>query len=222
MKRTAAEAARTRATLCAVALRTFAARGYAATTLAEISEAAGLTRGAVYHHFANKSDLYLACVGQHWQQITDDVLPALDGDAPPAARLHGFVAAFSRALGREETRLLLTLTVHPRDLPPDAGMDGKHQAVRDLAARLQQVCAEAAREGQLRDGMTPRLAAEFVIVALTGMVGVLSIAPGPLTFPGRHQQLGWAVVHAVMHVPPDAAASGAAVTAGPGDGPAAR
>ena len=60
MRRTAEEAAQTREDILAAALREFSQNGYHAANLGRIAKAAGVTRGAVYHHFENKADLYQA------------------------------------------------------------------------------------------------------------------------------------------------------------------
>ena len=60
MKRTKEEAEETRKSVLDAALRVFSRKGYAATALEEIAKEAGVTRGAIYHHFANKEQLYLA------------------------------------------------------------------------------------------------------------------------------------------------------------------
>jgi AcrR family transcriptional regulator len=44
--------------LRASARRLFAEKGYTATSLVEIGAAAGLTKGAIYHHFAGKEDIF--------------------------------------------------------------------------------------------------------------------------------------------------------------------
>ena len=59
-RRTKEEAAATREALLDAAERTFRAKGVAHTTLAEVAQAAGLTRGAVYWHFRDKGDLFEA------------------------------------------------------------------------------------------------------------------------------------------------------------------
>lgn len=60
-RRTQAERrATTRVELLDAAERVIAERGFEAASLAEIAEAAKLSKGAVYHHFASKDDLLLA------------------------------------------------------------------------------------------------------------------------------------------------------------------
>jgi TetR/AcrR family transcriptional regulator len=50
--------------LLRAATRLFAARGYAATSIREIVEAAGVTKPAVYYHFASKEGLYRAILAE--------------------------------------------------------------------------------------------------------------------------------------------------------------
>ncbi len=64
------QAAATRAELLRVARELFAARGYADVGTEEIVRAAHVTRGALYHHFADKRDLFRAVHAQ----LADDLL----------------------------------------------------------------------------------------------------------------------------------------------------
>lgn len=57
------QSAATRAELLRVAGDLFAERGYAGTALEEIARKAGLTKGALYHHFRDKRSLFDAVVG---------------------------------------------------------------------------------------------------------------------------------------------------------------
>jgi AcrR family transcriptional regulator len=57
-KRTAEDAAKTRADILAKATELFAEKGYADTSAREISAAAGVTVGAMFHHFESKLALF--------------------------------------------------------------------------------------------------------------------------------------------------------------------
>jgi len=56
----AAKALQTRQALVAAARDRFGEQGYAATSIDEIVRQAGVTKGALYHHFADKDDLFRA------------------------------------------------------------------------------------------------------------------------------------------------------------------
>jgi len=69
-RKTKEEAQKTRQQLIEAAITQFSTRGVASTTLTDIADAAGLTRGAVYWHFTSKTELFNA--------IWDQQLPLSD------------------------------------------------------------------------------------------------------------------------------------------------
>jgi AcrR family transcriptional regulator len=66
----------TRSALLASARRLFTERGYAATSTNEIVERTGVTRGALYHHFPAKYDLFRAVFEQLEAELADQVARA--------------------------------------------------------------------------------------------------------------------------------------------------
>ena len=73
----------TRGALIAAARRLFAERGYADVGTEEIVRAAGVTRGALYHHFDGKRDLLRAV----YEQIESEIAPEVaEGVTPGAER----------------------------------------------------------------------------------------------------------------------------------------
>ncbi|RUO63698.1 TetR family transcriptional regulator [Pseudidiomarina insulisalsae] len=60
VRRTKADALTTRNALLDAAERLFSERGVSNTSMMQVAEAAGVTRGAIYHHFENKLDLIYA------------------------------------------------------------------------------------------------------------------------------------------------------------------
>ncbi len=62
----------------AAATDQFAERGFADVSLDDVAEAAGVTRGAVYHHFRNKAALFAAVASACHQQVADAVVAAAE------------------------------------------------------------------------------------------------------------------------------------------------
>ncbi|MFP9470214.1 TetR/AcrR family transcriptional regulator [Pectobacterium brasiliense] len=86
VRRTRAEMEETRATLLATARKVFSERGYADTSMDDLTAQASLTRGALYHHFGDKKGLLAAVVEQidaemdeRLQIISDTAEDAWDG-----------------------------------------------------------------------------------------------------------------------------------------------
>src|SRR5438093_11516020 len=93
--RQAARSQATRVKLIAAARELFAQRGYAAVGTEEIVRAAGVTRGALYHHFAGKRELFVAVYEQVEQQLVEEIAKsALAGAADPLQVLRAGAQAF--------------------------------------------------------------------------------------------------------------------------------
>lgn len=78
MRRTQEEAEATRQTVLAAALNLFSEKGYAATRLSDIAEAADVTRGAIYHHFDNKAHLYRTLLQGFADEFSGQVAAAIE------------------------------------------------------------------------------------------------------------------------------------------------
>jgi AcrR family transcriptional regulator len=73
-RRTAADAAVTRRTILDAGRVTFAEDGYQAATLDGIAQRAGVTRGAVHHHFGDKRELFVEVFEEVEREINDAVV----------------------------------------------------------------------------------------------------------------------------------------------------
>ncbi len=115
--------AETRGVLIAAARTLFAEKGFAETSTPEIVSAAGVTRGALYHHFADKTALFAAVVEQEHAQVATGIEQA--GDTMPtdpvAALLAGSEAFFSAMSDPGRRRILLV------DAPAVLGRDALDQ-----------------------------------------------------------------------------------------------
>jgi AcrR family transcriptional regulator len=87
----------TRAALVRAAQRLFTRKGYAATSTEEIVRAAKVTRGALYHHFSDKEELFRAVFEASEAQMLERVLGAAANVPSPLAQLQVAVDAFLEA-----------------------------------------------------------------------------------------------------------------------------
>lgn len=151
--------ARTR--LLAAARDVIRARGFAATTLDDVCKAAGVTKGAFFHHFESKEALGVAAAG-YWAETTSALFahaPYHDHD-DPLDRLIGYVE-FRKALIEgdlaEFTCLVGTMTQE---------VYGSHPAIRDACAAS--IFGHAATlEPDIRAAMEARgIAAEWTAASL--------------------------------------------------------
>jgi len=81
------QAGATRTALVAAARALFTERGYAATSTTEIVTRAGVTRGALYHHFAAKDDLFRAVFEELEDEVTKHVAREALAGADPFEQL---------------------------------------------------------------------------------------------------------------------------------------
>ncbi|MGB3335632.1 MAG: TetR/AcrR family transcriptional regulator [Devosia sp.] len=98
----------TKGQLLAAARALFAEKGFAETSTPEIVARAGVTRGALYHHFADKTALFAAVVEAEHADVADGIEAA--GDATPADPVAALLAgseAFFAAMSDEGRRRIL-------------------------------------------------------------------------------------------------------------------
>lgn len=149
----------TRARLLAAARHAFAEQGYAHTSMDDFTAAAGLTRGALYHHFGSKEKLLLAVIDQ------------LEGEV--GARLQAIAdsAPTSREALRRRCQGYLELALVPelrRIILQDArAMFGD---VPQAHQRLGIAALEAALQGLIDDGVARPMHAGVTARMLYGAV----------------------------------------------------
>lgn len=117
----------TRRALLRVARELFAERGYAGVGTEEIVARAGLTRGALYHHFQGKRDLFRAVHEQLEEELVAEIAAGLAGVTDPDVLLEAGVRAFLDSC-TDRRRVRVTLI----DAPTVLGwsewreIDGRH------------------------------------------------------------------------------------------------
>ncbi|QRM53757.1 TetR/AcrR family transcriptional regulator [Sinorhizobium sp. BG8] len=98
----------TRAALIAAARTLFTDKGYADTATPDIVSAAGVTRGALYHHFEDKKALFRAVVEHEAAQVAETIeARSALAKSPREALLSGASAYFDAMEVPGRTRLIL-------------------------------------------------------------------------------------------------------------------
>jgi AcrR family transcriptional regulator len=109
VNRQTARSASTRAKLIRAARALFARRGYAGVGTEAIVRRAGVTRGALYHQFPSKEELFLAVYEQVEQELTASVAGLLDEVSSPFAAMRLGIAAFLEACRTPEVQRIVLL-----------------------------------------------------------------------------------------------------------------
>jgi AcrR family transcriptional regulator len=98
----------TRNALLDAARALFVEKGYEATSTPEICEAAGITRGALYHHFEDKRDLFRHVLARESHAVTREIVESFESALAPREALMAGTSAYLRAMTEPgRTRLQL-------------------------------------------------------------------------------------------------------------------
>jgi AcrR family transcriptional regulator len=188
VRRTAAEAAETRRRLIDAAGDVFAECGYAAATLGQIAERAHVTRGALYHHFADKAEIHEVVLRREADRVTGPLMAQLADDGPPLQRLHEFVVAYCTALERDPRfRRAVELLLFGAAGAPTAARDRTRLGYQAWLGAFEAVLDEAHGRGELREGIAPGTAARMVVAFTAGATTAALHAPESFA-PAEHAE----------------------------------
>ncbi|WP_179107057.1 TetR/AcrR family transcriptional regulator [Variovorax sp. KK3] len=185
------------AKLLATARRLIARRGWAGTTLADVGEEAGYSRGLAGHYFGNKAGLLRAIT----EQINNNMMEEVRKAPPAEPGLASILAFIGIYLGRKDpawtnTRSLLNLLTH-------ALLEGSEHA--DLMVNFN-VSMFKYIEDQVRTGidrgeidptLSPPIAAEFIVGTLRGVVLQRLVKGGEMQVNSLRKHLQTLIEHAL-------------------------
>ncbi|HEU5126378.1 MAG TPA: TetR/AcrR family transcriptional regulator [Glycomyces sp.] len=127
--------------------RRFGAEGYHDVVLTEIAQAAGVTKGAAYHHFGSKLGLFRAVAAELQHELGERVAALADRRDDPWERLLAGCRAFLAAGADPTVRRVLLV-----DAPTVLGWDEWRAMDEDSSARhLAEALEAAAAAGRLPD-----------------------------------------------------------------------
>jgi TetR/AcrR family transcriptional regulator, transcriptional repressor for nem operon len=179
-RKTEKSGATARQKLLDAALSLIRAKGYEATTVDDLCAAAGVTKGAFFHHFVSKEALAVAAA-EHWSETTGAFFAAAPyhGHADPLQRVLGYID-FRKAIltGKvpEFTCLVGTMVQEVYETSP-AIRDACNASISGHAATLEPDIAEAIARYRVPVNITARSLALHTQAVLQGAY-VLAKAKG--------------------------------------------
>jgi AcrR family transcriptional regulator len=166
----------TRSALVAVARQLFAAHGYDGTGTEQIVAEARVTRGALYHHFRDKADLFRAAMaeaaGEVALQLTDEQL-ASESSSPLDDIREGVDAFLDVCVGGDFQRIVLV------DGPRVLGADAWENLVDRYGRGLLEEWLDRAVEAGDLDAVPTGALARLLIAMLTEAGLAIARAPEP-------------------------------------------
>jgi TetR/AcrR family transcriptional regulator, acrAB operon repressor len=187
MRRTKEEAAVTRATLLKTALTLFSARGYTGTSIDDITKAAKMTRGALYHHFQNKADLYNTLVEEVSATGANIVQQAAaEGGTFTEILKRVFIRQLVYIEENKEARAVMELALFKTGTHPEL------KARREKQVRSGQMMVESIAQamqigidsGELRNDISPLEMARSFIAFQNGIIYLWLISPKSFSLKG--------------------------------------
>lgn len=156
--------------LLATARRLIARRGWAGTTLADVGEAAGYSRGLAGHYFGSKAGLLRAIT----QQINNSLMAEIQKAPPPQTGLDAILSFITVYLGRKDPKWTNTRSL--LNLMTEALLEGSENT--DLMVNfnasmfryLENNIRIGIERGEIDKSVSPGIGAEFIVGTLRGMM----------------------------------------------------
>ena len=189
VRRTKEEAQETRTRILDAAEQVFAEKGVSRTSLADIAQTAGVTRGAIYWHFANKGELFTEMFDRVLLPLDELKAASVDpNEADPLGRLVEICTVCLRDTANDpHRRRVFDILFHKCEFVEEMGpvMARYQNTMRESLTNIQTCMRNAISKGQLPADMNVPVAASMVHAFISGSLKDMLFVPEVLDF-GRH------------------------------------
>jgi TetR/AcrR family transcriptional regulator, acrAB operon repressor len=193
VRRTKEEALETRSRILDAAEHVFFEKGVSRTSLADIAQAAGVTRGAIYWHFENKGDLFTAMFDRVVLPLDELKAATVDPAEPdPLGRIRDLCTLCLRNTATDERRrrvfeILFLKCEFVEEMGP---VMARHQStMREGLMRIEEGLRNAMSKGQLPADLDAARGARILHTFVTGALHDMAILPDMFDiamYAGRH------------------------------------
>ena len=189
VRRTKEEAQETRTRILDAAEQVFSEKGVSRTSLADIAQTAGVTRGAIYWHFANKGELFTEMFDRVLLPLDELKAASVDpNEADPLGRLVDICTVCLRDTANDpHRRRVFDILFHKCEFVEEMGpvMARYQNTMREGLTNIQTCMRNAISKGQLPADMNVPVAASMVHAFISGSLKDMLFVPEVLDF-GRH------------------------------------
>ncbi len=173
-RRTKEEALETRNNIIDAAVRVIAEQGVANASLSDIAKEAGVTRGAIYWHFANKADL----LNSLWEQVQEFYAPLTEAsermeEPDPLSKLEElYISFFAGMVDDPLQQQLFRILFDEGDRSKDTELVRKRhdQLRRERYEGVKLVLGNAKRRGQIPPGFDVQSGAVIIFSMIHGLI----------------------------------------------------
>lgn len=149
------------------ALAVCAERGYYATRIDDIAERAGLSKGAVYHHFPSKAEIFAAAGEQMMVGFADELRGAIDAGASVADTLRATSAGLTEMLAEDNVAAAM-LDLYMVAIRDDEFLARFERVYRELIETCAALFRRGVETGELAP-VDPTLAASTFLMSVDGL-----------------------------------------------------
>lgn len=185
----------TREAIVAGAAAVFEKHGYGSASLTQVSDAASVTKGALYFHFRSKEELAKAVIEEQHRIVVAESEGILAQQRPALPTMILMCRAFGLNLVHEPVvragiRLTLEATAfgHPVREPYE-----------DWIATMEQLSERGKEERQIRSSVTPAALARYVVASFTGVQMVSGVLTGRADVMQRIEEMWAILLPGIMH-----------------------
>jgi TetR/AcrR family transcriptional repressor of nem operon len=147
----------------------FARKGFYGTSVADLAQATGMTKGALYHHFESKDALFFAVLEAARDTWREAIVRGVLKTKGALSRLAVLFDNHARLISEEETFcLVLTGLVLEMDGTNPAFMAALTRLFTDLSTFIERIIEKGQAAGEVRADLDPRLIALNIVGVLGG------------------------------------------------------
>ncbi len=178
----AGKGTRTRQNIIEKSLQIFCVKGYYNTSINDILEATGLTKGGLYGHFSSKEDIWYAVYDEAlgiWRQV---VFKGIQSNSSPLERIQTFIENdIKNKLGNDVFEGGCFFHSMLVELSGQSVAMSKHilGGFMQLAGLLCTWLEQADQQGMLKEGLNFKEIANYIIISLNGAAALYASSRDP-------------------------------------------